>query len=187
MVLTKYFILGHRSIQNIIIVESIYLLLFVERTVRTKRNKENILLFLLLSWIFMVLVSTVLARIYWQVWIMKPIEWDRIKWIPFYSYAEIYSGNQLYLQQVLMNYMMLLPVGFLLPAISKRFHFSICMKICFCISVCIELLQLIYSCGMCEIDDIIHNTFGGCIGYWIYRLCHLLLLKIKHEIHVPLV
>lgn len=34
----------------------------------------------------------------------------------------------------------------------------------------IEISQFIYSCGLCEIDDIIHNSLGGCLGLLLYQL-----------------
>ena len=33
----------------------------------------------------------------------------------------------------------------------------------------IEVSQLILRVGSCDVDDMILNTLGGCIGYGIYR------------------
>ena len=38
------------------------------------------------------------------------------------------------------------------------------ITIAFCVS------QLILRVGSCDVDDMILNTLGGCIGYGIYRL-----------------
>ncbi len=35
-------------------------------------------------------------------------------------------------------------------------------------SVCIELSQLIFERGYCEIDDMFNNATGALIGYMIY-------------------
>ena len=36
------------------------------------------------------------------------------------------------------------------------------------ISVMIELLQLIFKRGLCEVDDVIHNVLGCMVGYGVY-------------------
>ena len=38
-----------------------------------------------------------------------------------------------------------------------------------CLSVVIEFMQLYFKRGSCEVDDIIHNTLGCVIGYFIVR------------------
>lgn len=39
-----------------------------------------------------------------------------------------------------------------------------------CLSIIIEGLQLITSRGLCETDDVIHNTLGAMIGYALFVL-----------------
>jgi glycopeptide antibiotics resistance protein len=52
------------------------------------------------------------------------------------------------------------------------------MEIGCLLSAAIEILQLLTRRGVCNIDDVIHNTIGCAIGYGIFRLCNTL-LKIK--------
>ncbi|BBF43414.1 D-alanyl-D-alanine carboxypeptidase [Lachnospiraceae bacterium KM106-2] len=68
------------------------------------------------------------------------------------------------------NIIMFIPIGFLLPAISKRYENGIraCM-IGFCLSVIIELIQLFLARGT-DIDDVILNTAGTIVGYGCYRM-----------------
>ena len=47
-------------------------------------------------------------------------------------------------------------------------------------SFVIELLQLIFRCGLFEFDDMIHNTLGATIGYgvwWGLRFANKQLMK----------
>lgn len=41
-----------------------------------------------------------------------------------------------------------------------------------CLSVFIELLQLVLQKGLSEIDDVMHNAFGCVIGYGVYRMVY---------------
>ena len=37
-----------------------------------------------------------------------------------------------------------------------------------CFSVAIAACQYVFALGLCELDDVISNTFGAMIGYWIW-------------------
>ena len=38
-------------------------------------------------------------------------------------------------------------------------------------SLCVEIMQLVTRSGVCDIDDVILNTLGGCLGYLIFYIC----------------
>lgn len=40
----------------------------------------------------------------------------------------------------------------------------------FLLSLSVEILQLIAKVGVFDVDDLLLNTFGGLIGFWIYYL-----------------
>lgn len=40
----------------------------------------------------------------------------------------------------------------------------------FLLSLSVEILQLIAKVGVFDVDDLILNTFGGLIGFWIYYI-----------------
>lgn len=65
---------------------------------------------------------------------------------------------------------MLIPVGTIIPCLSKYKKFAITIASGVSISLFIELLQLVTKRGLFEFDDIIHNTLGVIIGYGIYKL-----------------
>ncbi len=63
------------------------------------------------------------------------------------------------------------PYGALLPAMQKkRMGFFKVALLSFELTLFIEVSQLILRVGSCDVDDMILNTLGGCIGYGIYRL-----------------
>lgn len=87
--------------------------------------------------------------------------------LPFDDYFQS-NGDATF--QIIINIIMFLPFGFLLPQV-KRVGF-IKMSICaFLLTLSIELLQpLINSYRISDITDVITNTFGAMLGYCIFRL-----------------
>ncbi len=90
---------------------------------------------------------------------------------PFWSYAEWERLGE----QVIANVIMFIPIGFLLgreigwkavPAAALH-------------SAAIELLQLVTRRGLCELDDVIHNTLGAVIGVLLARIFESLLQRLR--------
>ncbi len=91
----------------------------------------------------------------------------------FWSYRwgiRVYGDEMI--KEILLNCMMLMPLGVLLPAVfpAAGKYESLTVFIGFLASLSIELLQLVLKCGLFEFDDIIHNTAGVAAGYFIYKL-----------------
>ena len=62
------------------------------------------------------------------------------------------------------------PYGALLPAMRrKKMGFWKVALLSFELTLFIEVSQLILRVGSCDVDDMILNTLGGCIGYGIYQ------------------
>ena len=62
-----------------------------------------------------------------------------------------------------------IPFGFLLPALLKRESFLKVVAIGFAFSFAIEASQFVFRVGVAELDDLILNTVGVAIGYFLYR------------------
>ena len=87
--------------------------------------------------------------------------------IPFWSYA--YFTRAEYRWQVYMNIFLFIPFGFLLPyAVKRRFIQTFSISLVF--STLIEASQFFFNLGLCEFDDVFHNTLGSVIGYGYWRL-----------------
>lgn len=64
-----------------------------------------------------------------------------------------------------------IPFGALLPSISRKpSGFFRTTFIGFELSLMVELSQLILKVGSCDVDDVLLNTLGCCLGYGLYRL-----------------
>lgn len=89
--------------------------------------------------------------------------------VPFWSYVAIDEGNSRLLEENFMNIAVFVPFGIFLTAGLERLKWWHAAMAGGCLSVVIEFMQLYFKRGSCEVDDIIHNTLGCVIGYFIVR------------------
>ena len=86
--------------------------------------------------------------------------------MPFWSYVEIYHGDeQGLLQQNIMNVVVFMPVGLLLGVAFRSMNWWKAGLAGCCISLLIEILQYVFKRGFSEFDDVFHNVIGCMIGY----------------------
>ena len=86
----------------------------------------------------------------------------------FATYHE--NGLWMVLYLVIGNIVWFVPFGFLVPEIWKNLKFGIVVPLGFLLSLTIETGQLLLHKGMFEIDDLVLNTFGTAIGYFVYKI-----------------
>lgn len=115
----------------------------------------------------MVLYATVFSRETFLSYRFDPI--------PFTSYQRYYETDVLLfkwfeIREILTNIIMFVPIGFSLGFVLKKPTCWKEMVIGFGLSMVIEVLQLLMQRGVCEVNDLIHNTVGCLIGYGIFVL-----------------
>jgi len=143
------------------------------------RNQDSVGQFLLQSsffvYVFMVLTLTgyfVLFREIstqgsWERMVRRFEQRDHVNMQLF----EVFKIYKLSDRQVLGNFVMLLPLGIYLPLLYKSLRgFLPVLLVSMLSSIVIELFQLITRFRSCDIDDVLLNTAGACVGYLIYRL-----------------
>lgn len=118
---------------------------------------------LAIEYYFLVLCSTVICR-------TAPVS-KRIELMPFYNYADIWNGIDFKrtVMEILLNVALFVPIGFLLGGMVHK-GFVIVLLIGCVLSILIELLQLASGRGLCETNDVIHNTVGCMVGYGLAML-----------------
>ncbi len=87
----------------------------------------------------------------------------------FYVYRK-QLGMEAFLLNVAGNVAGFVPFGFFLPIVSRRgrkWYNAILLS--FSLSLCIEVIQLVFRVGSFDVDDLMLNTLGGAIGYGVYR------------------
>lgn len=78
------------------------------------------------------------------------------------------------------NVVAFMPFGALIRwVVDRKMRWFQATGYTFLFSLCVELLQLVAKVGVFDVDDLILNTLGGLIGFWIYYL--LLLINRRSE------
>lgn len=92
--------------------------------------------------------------------------WDpTVNLIPFSDYQD-----RRFLWLSGMNVLMTVPLGFFLPLVWRRYqNFSSTLFAGFFTSLAIELLQL-FSFRSTDVDDLIFNTLGACLGWCLAKV-----------------
>jgi len=75
------------------------------------------------------------------------------------------------IENLLGNIFAFSPLGFFLPLLFKKCNrLKNTLLVSLIISLLMEVVQLIFSMGACDIDDIILNVFGSLLGFGVYYL-----------------
>lgn len=130
-----------------------------------REGLRYIALLLLAEWIFLVLCTCVFFR--------ESGEECRVNLIPLISYFD-YGENSYFMEKAALNILnvaLFIPIGLLSGCGFRNITWQRVLTIGALLSVFIEMLQLALKCGLCEIDDVLHNAAGCMIGYGVYKLC----------------
>ena len=121
--------------------------------------RKGVMTTVLIEYMFLILGSCVIYRATGDV--MK------YELTPFWSYVAIDAGQTELIEENLMNIALGIPVGFLLSFIFTHRSWWKAALVGFIFSSVIELSQLLLKRGLCEFDDVFHNTLGCVIGYGV--------------------
>lgn len=147
-------------------------LLFMFRMDR-RTTRMSVLLMLLMEYVFLMFCSTVICRELHQ-------NTTRIELMPFWNYQDVlFSGKPMRYWEVILNIALYSPIGFLLGCFYKRILPAI--LICVLLSVITEVLQYVLHRGLCETDDVIHNTLGGMLGWTLCISLRKRFVKLNKE------
>lgn len=83
------------------------------------------------------------------------------------------ASTDVWLKNVLGNFALFVPLGVLIPALSRRPSFWEALLAGVVLSLCFEALQYAFSWGTTDIDDLILNTLGTLTGAGIYFILFL--------------
>lgn len=119
---------------------------------------------LLFFWLFTIFSATLLAR---KEAAEPKINLD-LFWTVKYALKHRSGIHWFY---ALGNIALFIPLGLLLPVSGRFFRSCIWTVLAgLLLSMAIEGTQYIWKLGLCELDDVLHNTWGTLLGYCIYRL-----------------
>ena len=137
---------------------SFALALFTLAVLKKRNSAHRYAISFTVLWLGLVYTSTVLSRSisYERGWALMPL-WSYDQWL---------RGNDVFLTYIVLNILMLLPIG---VSLSSLYPPRRTMLLGFLFSCFIECSQLLTGRGLFEIDDILHNTLGVYLGVLVYR------------------
>ena len=142
-----------------------------------RKNVEKVLMVLIISFIYLILTSNVLARTYVYETRKRSFE--------------LFTGD---MYEMIENILLFFPLGMLMCGLDfsartvhsfkerKKYHFIrfiISMAFAGVFTCVIELLQYYLRVGVFTVDDILCNTTGAALGYGIVFASVLISRKIK--------
>ena len=113
---------------------------------------------MLFIWLYWVFASTVFCRTQYSEYHYN------LKLFWSYEFMQAYPHSYM-LQEIVLNILMLLPVGVLFPVAFDCRNVWVTTLFGLLCTTGIELLQLFAKRGLFEWDDMVHNTIGVVIGY----------------------
>ena len=101
------------------------------------------------------------------IWYVSDFD-PRIVYIPF---VDMIRGPV----DTILNVVLFIPLGIFLPLLYKKFDKMGKIALAgFLISASVEVVQM-FGCGTTDINDLITNTVGACLGFCIYKmLCRII-------------
>lgn len=74
------------------------------------------------------------------------------------------------LHNLLGNVVLFIPLGWFLPALFPKLRsFPMTFLSVLVIVSCVEVLQVVFTIGICDVDDLLLNLLGASIGYGAYQ------------------
>lgn len=117
-----------------------------------------------------ILVAGCIGAILYKTILFRHVSSEmRYNLMPFWSYKAAFAGNTGLAEEIILNILLYVPLGFVLRSFSPRSKLWQCVLVSFLISFSTELVQLVFRLGLYEYDDIINNTLGGMLGAIMYK------------------
>lgn len=117
--------------------------------------------------IFLFAITVFRYGIHPERWLSRPDPFSTVNLRPFVHTIKLYYASTKWyiIYNMLGNILWFVPFGILFPLCGRKkrgfFLTVLCGALC---SLAIEALQLVFSTGISDIDDIIFNTVGTAIG-----------------------
>ena len=111
------------------------------------------------------------------VTLQDTVSWSSNNFIPFREIFRYAFGSRLFVKNVVGNMLLFLPFGFFVSYYLKCKKVWLPLILTLIASISIETVQMVIG-RVFDIDDILLNLFGGCLGF----LCYYVLSKIGEKL-----
>lgn len=149
------------------------------------RKKTRIVLKIIMKFAFFVYIFFLFYMLFWSNIFNREQGYDfyRYNLSPFNEILRFLKGRNVLDLDVIMvnvfgNILAFIPLGAAMNWMVKiRLRWFHVLLYIFFVSLVVESLQLLFKVGVFDVDDLILNTFGGLIGFWIYYICDVVYKK----------
>ena len=138
------------------------------------KNRQRFVLYKeLLSLSFIIYIMCLFQVVTFQ----DSVSWSSNNFIPFKEILRYNMGSRLFFKNVVGNMIMFLPYGFFISYILDSRKIKLPLFLTVIASVSIEIVQMLIG-RVFDVDDIILNVIGGCLGFLIYYLLQVVTDKL---------
>ena len=124
----------------------------------------------LLRWLNYGLLAVYLFANLYLTLLSRPVKmYHHMELTPLWSYTAAFNGDAKLREEVILNILLYIPLGYLLHYAFPRLKWWMIVVTGFLLSGLTETIQLFFKLGLCEVDDLISNTMGTVIGVGAYR------------------
>ena len=149
-----------------------------------QKKKSAFLKVLFVLYVLGVLFILFFARVnrgdlyHWELFSEEHLA-DRLQWIPFATIQRFFAklnaqtiNLQFVVRNIAVNLLLFVPMGAMLPMLFPKRFDRFWKKILFIalFVFILEILQFLTFYGSADIDDLIFNTFGAAVGYFLYYI-----------------
>lgn len=128
------------------------------------KNKEHFIFYKELFYLTMIIYILALFQIVTKEDI---VSWSTNNFIPFKEIFRYRIGSRLFIKNVIGNVLLFMPFGFFTGYFLKSKSLKDSLILSLITSITIEVVQMMIG-RIFDVDDIILNTLGGVVGYFIY-------------------
>lgn len=143
-------------------------------TVVPLRHRRRVVIWpLVLFWVFTILSATYFGRL--------ETENGSLRLELFWTIKKAWSEHQgLYWYYIIGNILLFIPLGFLLPLADEQLAKGLFTTLVGAgLSLFVEITQYVTGTGLCELDDLFHNTLGTFTGYQCFVVFYCLMDKLR--------
>lgn len=152
------------------------------RLVYLIKNKQKIILYKEL----LALTFIIYALCLFYVVTFGDVSWSTSNLIPFKEMLRYSFGSNLFIKNVLGNIIMFIPYGFFVSYYLNLKKPLSAFLLVLLVSLSIETTQLLIG-RVFDIDDIILNTIGGILGFFVYKLIFIINNHLPKVLKNPIV
>lgn len=106
--------------------------------------------------------------------------------IPFktiFNYIFVETNKMISIINIAGNIILFMPFGFILPlCVARQLKFKSIIFRAFLLSFLFELMQLFLGIGSFDVDDLLLNSFGGLLGFIIFKVLLFILKSINRRL-----